>query len=97
MRLNENCNSFNSKSTFEYIYLPKLVLAEQFWSTICTNALLGEILSQYKLWIFKINCPLPICLLFTLEHCLLYQENNVFLAFIKVIVDITITPFSVVG
>ena len=59
--------------------------------------LLGEILSQYKLWIFKMHCPLPICLLFTLEHCLLYQENNVFIAFIKVIVDITMTPFSVVG
>ena len=34
--------------------LPKLVSIEQFWSTFCTNKLLSEIWSQYKLWIFKI-------------------------------------------
>ena len=54
------CNSFNSKPIFKYIYLPKLVSTEQVWSTICTNTLLAEIYSQYKLWFFKIHHPSPI-------------------------------------
>ena len=58
------CNSFNSNPIFSYIYLPKLVLTEQFWSIIHTNTLLAEIWSQYKLWIFKIHCPSDISLFF---------------------------------
>ena len=71
------------------------VSTEQFWSTICMNILLAEIRSKYKLWIFKILYPSPICLFFPLESFSLYQEVNVFLAFIKMIVDITIAPLSV--
>ena len=62
--------------------LPKLVSIEQFWSTFCTNKLLSEIWSQYKLWIFKI---LHIANIFFFVRNF-YQENIVFLAFIKLFV-----------
>lgn len=86
-------NSFDNKPIFTYIYLPKLVSTEQFWSTFCTNTLLAEICYQYKLWFFKKHCPS------TIDHMsfLLYQENNVFLAFIKITVKITIAPLSIDG
>ena len=58
-------NSFSSKPIFKFIYLRKLVSAEQSWSPIRTNTpLLVEIWSQYKLWIFKIHCPSQIPLFF---------------------------------
>ena len=37
------CNSFNGKPIFKYIYRPKLVSTEQFWSTTRTNTLLAEV------------------------------------------------------
>ena len=54
-----------------------------------------EIWSQYKLCIFKIRYPSPICPFFSLESFSLYEENNVFLTFIKTIVDITIPSWSI--
>ena len=89
------CNSFNGKPIFKYIYLSRLVSTKQFWSTIRTNTLLAEIWSQYELWIFKIQCPSPICLFFSLESFSLYQESHVFLAFIKIIVDIIMVLLSI--
>ena len=62
------CNFLNDKPNWKYIYLPKLVSTEQFWRTIRTNTLLAEIRSQYKLWIFNIHHPSPICLLFSIER-----------------------------
>ena len=58
------CNCFNGKPIFKYVYLPKLISTEQFWSTIRMNTLLAEIWSQYKLWIFKMHYPSPIYLFF---------------------------------
>ena len=43
------CNSFNGKPIFKYIYLPRLVSAELFWSTFCTNTLLAEVWYLHKL------------------------------------------------
>ena len=88
------CNSLNGKPIFKYICLPKQVSTKQFWSTFRTNTLLAEIWSQYKLWNFKIHCPSS--MRFSLKSFSLYQKNNVFLAFIKVIVGITIAPLSIV-
>ena len=58
------CNSSNGKPIFQYICLPKLVSTEPFWNTTRTNTLLANMWSRYKLWIFKIHCPLPICIFF---------------------------------
>ena len=57
--------------------LPKLVSIEQFWSTFCTNKLLSEIWSQFKI--------LHIANIFFFVRNF-YQENIVFLAFIKLFV-----------
>ena len=69
------CNSFDSKPIFRYIYLPKLVSTEQFWSTFCTNTLLAEIWYQYKLWFFKKHCPSPLCLFFFWKFLALSREQ----------------------
>ena len=59
------------------------------WSTI-----LAEIWSQHKFGLLKYIMHHP-HVFFLFESFSLYQQNNVFLAFIKIIVDITIVPLSI--
>ena len=68
------CDCLNGRPIFKYIYLPKQASTEKVWSTIRMNTLLVEIWFQYKLWIFKIQCPSPICLFFSLESFTLSRE-----------------------
>ena len=68
-------HSFNGKPIFKYIYLPKLVSTEQFWSIIYKNTLLAEIMSQYKLGFLKFIIHRPY-VFFSLQSFSLYQENN---------------------
>ena len=68
-----------SSAILKYIYLPKLVSTEQFWSTIHTNTrLLAEISSQYKLWFLKIHYPLPQCVSFFVRQFLTLSREQCF-------------------
>ena len=76
------CNSFNGKSIFKYIYLPILVQTKQLRSTICSNTLLAEININFEFLKYIMHRPYVFFFLL-LESFSLYQQNNVFLAFVK--------------
>ena len=82
------CTSSNGKPIFKYIYLPKLVSSEHLWNTSRRNTLLAEVCSQYKLYIIFSSYVFFFSLTF-------YRENNIFLALVKIIVDVTIAPLSI--
>ena len=75
------CNSFNRKPIFKYIYLRKLVLTEEFWSTVRTNTLLSGLNIDFGIFKCIIRRHMYF---FSIESFSLNQGNNVFLAFIKI-------------
>ena len=67
---------FNGKPIFEYIYLPKLVSTEKFWSTICTNSELQKSGLTINFGFLKYIIHRPHVFFFITEFLALSREQS---------------------
>ena len=89
------CNSFNGKPIFKYIYLQNQFRLNNYGAQFARMQCLQKFGLNINFKFLKYIIHRRYVFFFLIESFSVYPENNVFFAFINIIVDITIAPLSI--